>query len=57
MDCPKCEKGLDFSTPEMIILSDESVRVIVISCKNCGESFEAIYSIDDVLDEKGNSIF
>ena len=57
MDCPKCESELDFSEPEMILISDENNQVVVITCEECGESYEAIYSIDDVIDEKGNSIF
>jgi RNase P subunit RPR2 len=57
MDCPKCESELDFSEPEMTLISDENNQVVVITCEECGESYEAIYSIDDVIDEKGNSIF
>jgi RNase P subunit RPR2 len=57
MKCKKCEKELDFSEPEMILISDENNQVVVITCEECGESYEAIYSIDDVIDEKGNSIF
>lgn len=57
MDCPKCESGLDFSEPKMTLISDENNQVVVITCEECGESYEVIYSIDDVIDEKGNSIF
>jgi transcription elongation factor Elf1 len=41
----------------MTLVSDENNQVIVIICNNCGESYEVIYSIDDVIDKKGNSIF
>jgi len=57
MNCKKCKSELDFSKPEMALVSDENNQVVVITCDNCGESYEAIYSIDDVIDEKGNSIF
>ena len=57
MNCKKCKNELDFSKPEMALVSDENNQVVVITCDNCGESYEAIYSIDDVIDEKGNSIF
>jgi RNase P subunit RPR2 len=57
MKCQKCENELDFSEPEMTLISDENNQVVVITCEECGENYEAIYSIDDVIDEKGNSIF
>lgn len=56
MNCKKCKSELNFESPEMTLVSDENNQVIVIICNNCGESYEVIYSIDDVIDEKGNRI-
>jgi len=57
LNCKKCKSELNFESPEMTLVSDENNQVIVIICNNCGESYEVIYSIHDVIDEKGNSIF
>ena len=57
MKCAECNNELDFSNSDMTLVSDEYNQVVVITCNECGESYEAIYSIDDVIDEKGNSIF
>ena len=57
MECPKCETELNFSDSEMTLVSDQSNQVIVITCDECGESYEAIYSIDDVVNSRGDSLF
>lgn len=53
--CFKCNKKLDLSNTEMVLVSDQYNKVEVISCE-CGESYELVYSLEDILQNNGNSI-
>jgi hypothetical protein len=39
----------------MVLVSDQYNKVEVISCE-CGESYELVYSLEDILQNNGNSI-
>jgi RNase P subunit RPR2 len=55
MKCEKCDSELDFSNPEMVLVSNEYNHVSVVTCE-CGESYQVRYDITDVTIEEGYSI-
>jgi transcription elongation factor Elf1 len=43
--CPYCNSG-DFDDPQDFVEIDKDVEVRIVRCKECGQFYEAIFSVD-----------